>query len=150
MEIFNKIYKLNTKVCVCENVADEVIIINLDNGNYYNILGKSVKIWEAILDNYSISDLIQINSWEENITNKLAEFINTMLSENILVSNNLDKKELKRPEDRNKYIISIDDINQDIKISVFNDMQELLGLDPIHDTSEEIGWPEKPEQLTSI
>jgi len=126
---------------VLERIGNEIIIISFDSGKYFSAKGIATDI--ILL----IQNFVPRANWES----KLIEYYSTdVFSENkiqnfrkILVENNLcasiDKLETSNydlPTDFQR------DKNDELKITIYDDLQDIIIVDPIHDTSLE-GWPEK-------
>ena len=140
-------YQVNTKYVAYENIENEVVIIHLDNGNYFNLEGVGADIWNAIVSGVSQTDIV--NSLEKvyntrNIINEsVNNFINQLESEELIIqSSEIETNNQSQPE-------LITKANRATQTNVFvppslqkyEDMQDLLLLDPLHDVNEAVGWP---------
>ena len=135
--MFAQTFALRSPQCIAEIVDGEAVIINLDNGNYYNLQGKSVEVWMALNQGVTPERLLEFNQWDQAATVALERFLKLALDEGILAAaTGTGSIEATQR-------IGILDPSKDFAIAVYSDMQELLGLDPIHETDEVIGWPEK-------
>lgn len=137
-----KNYALNEEKMFADITDDVAIIINSETGIYYglNILG--TKVFELIIEGASDEDIIDafknIESCPKDIEHRLKSFITNMLRLEILTEKYTERKKVNI--DKN---IAIND-SFDMNISEYNDAQELLLADPIHEVKEETGWtPEK-------
>lgn len=141
----NSSYRINTPKISHETIDGETVIINLDNGNYYSLIGVGGDIWRFIESRASLIDIIQVITHQYEgacIENDINRFITELREEGLIVH---DKE--KRPE-------SIVGTNTQIEIETgkkrpifeppilnkYTDMQDLLLLDPIHEV-DETGWP---------
>ncbi len=133
---------INTPNVVHEAIEGEVVIVNLEKGLYFSTDGVGAAVWTRIASGLSIDDL---RTWfsatftadDTPITDLDAflEQIRTLdlVSENDETSDVDDIELAPPPED---YVAP--------KLEVYSDMEELLLLDPIHDVSDEAGWPTAP------
>ena len=136
-----QVYELNNPPCIAETVVDDTVIINLEVGSYYSMVGIRGLVWDALCNNYRPMDIITAldtsfkNYDYELITKKIQDFTNRLLEENLLrmSANSANKKPL--------VISSQGDDSLELEFVVYSDMQELLSLDPIHESDEIIGWP---------
>lgn len=128
-------YIVTSKV-VSENIVDETVIINLDSGSYYNLNAEAGKIWS-----YFIQGCVDIDLLKSKITSGLNESENAAIESFIskLIDENLIKETDKECISLLENNISIDTSN--LILEVYVDMQDLLGLDPIHEVDPEVGWP---------
>jgi hypothetical protein len=136
----NMNYVLNSSEISLERLNGEIVIISFDSGNYYSCTGSAADIlslvsngvdrtlWkEIICSKYKINDLpvIEVDS-----------FIDECLKENIVVSVNSKLEGMSDlPDDftRNGWNTPT--------LKIYKDYQDLLLVDPIHDSSL-TGWPE--------
>ncbi len=140
-------YKINAPHIVHDTIDGETILVNLKNGNYYSFDKSGVVIWEVITQNGTINELIKIiidifNKPKGKIENVITKFIEKLISENILIVDNDEIAEpfnLNTEEIKLKYKDIISNF-EDPVLHVYADMQDMLLLDPIHDTDEK-GWP---------
>ncbi|VCU71118.1 hypothetical protein PIGHUM_03199 [Pigmentiphaga humi] len=129
-------YVLRSPPCIAEIVGDETIVINLDVGNYYNLRGKAVDVWRALMDGVTPEALASANDWSDPVREALGRLVQQALDEQILAAVPV-REGVAAPA------IDVDD-PADLTMAVYADMQEILGLDPIHETDVVAGWPQKP------
>lgn len=137
----NKKYKINESRVISETLDGETIIINLDTGNYYSTNITAAIIWNQIQSDNSIKEILQYfsNHFNENkdiIEKSITEIIDLLLKGNLIL-----ESELNAPED---IIEKTDNISKESfitpKIKKYDDMQEMLFADPVHDVNKD-GWP---------
>ena len=138
-------YKLNEAKMFCDIADNTAIIINSETGIYYGMNSLGTCVFENLTNGVSA----------ENILNKLKSFKNAPvdLEENFKAyMNALIEKEIiveAEPSDKQPNIdekIVIDD-KFFIDVREYNDAQELLLADPIHEVKEETGWKPEKEAL---
>jgi hypothetical protein len=140
--------RINVPKIVHETIDGETVILNLDNGNYYSLLGVGAQIWGFIESGAPVHKIIEKVKCDYEVDGAdVDEVVNTFVSE-------LSKEGLTVPHE--------DDLNEGFEwpaeksapgvngektsftppvLSKYSDMQDLLLLDPIHDVDEEAGWP---------
>ena len=143
------LYQIDRSNVVYEIFDNEVVIINLDNGNYYSYDGVGVEIWNQLTKNISLDNIsqslsdiypsVQFDKLKTIICNSIAELEN----EKLLISS-----EMNNNQERNTSA----EVNQDTRADIndfkipalqrFTDMQDFLLVDPIHEIDYE-KWPEK-------
>jgi hypothetical protein len=137
-------YQVNNQHVAHEIIENEVVIIHLDNGNYFNLEGVGTDIWNGIVANMSKTDIINslLNSYEgeeELITESVNNFINQLESEELIIpSDEIEKinqvtREYNETNQKNIFTPPV--------LQKYEDMQDLLLLDPLHDVNETTGWP---------
>ena len=137
-------YSINRDKVIFEKFDYEIILINLENGNYFSIQQVAQIIWELIekgLDRSSVISTIAktYNTTFEKIENDLTEFFEELLKESLIsiteFANNVFDSNVKDEtiEKQNKpYSKPV--------LEIYKDMQDLILLDPIHEV-DDTGWP---------
>lgn len=129
-------YQLKSPPCIAELVDGEYVVINLDSGKYYNIVGLGAQVLQCLVEGVSTSALVS-SMPDDGFISNLNSFITNAVDEGLLqpVDSN-DTTELIPHLDHSAGI-------ETLTINVYTDMQELLGLDPIHEVDSAQGWPTK-------
>ncbi|NHZ86172.1 MAG: PqqD family peptide modification chaperone [Planctomycetia bacterium] len=145
-----KLYKIDRSNIVFETFDTEVVIINLDNGNYYSYDGLGVDIWGLLKDQVSINDLNKwiIKKYSQESPSEIKKMIRLSIieleSENLIISSESHNDVNKHANQKDlENFITID--KRDFKYPVlqrYTDMQDFLLVDPIHEIDYE-KWPEK-------
>lgn len=139
--------KINGLHIVHDTFDGETILVNLKNGNYYSFDKLGAVIWELIENNVSLNKIIEIINGKFPESGKKAEadidaFIQNLLKENLLIEDSGSDSATTTTD--NQFAETF--INKRIAMyeppvmSKYADMQDMLLLDPIHDTDEK-GWP---------
>ncbi len=144
-----KLYQINRSNVVYEIFDNEVVIINLDNGNYYSYDGIGVEIWNLLTTEITLDGISQslTNIYSSIQSDELKIIINKSVAdlenENLLISS-----EIKNNKEIKVSVVTLKNnrvINTNIIIPTlqrFTDMQDFLLVDPIHEIDYE-KWPEK-------
>jgi len=120
----NKIYTIQTPKVVSEVLDTETIIINMETGSYYSLNQVGTTLWNAIAEGTPI-----------DLTNAaVADFIAVLVRDELIV-------ETKQTSSAAACIVA-----GIPTIETYQDMQEMLLADPIHDV-ENLGWPKIKESL---
>ena len=125
-----------------ETLDGQAVVINLDSGVYYSLDLVGTQIWDALLAGADVDELgTALATRYTGPANEIAAAVDAFLAE-------LQREGLVLPTDG-------DDARADLPpggpgsarspfsrpvLSRFDDIQELLLLDPIHEV-EEAGWP---------
>ena len=133
-------YLLNSSEISLERLNGEVVIISFNSGNYYSCVGSAADILSLV------SKEVDKTLWKEIICSKykiddlpvveVDLFIDECLKENIIFSVNSKLDGMSNlPDDftRSSWNTPI--------LKIYRDFQDLLLVDPIHDSSL-TGWPE--------
>jgi hypothetical protein len=135
-------FRIDQTHVVHETIDGEVLAINLDTGTYYSLGGVGGQIWGCLMDGASIEAITQamVDTYEGErtvIEAEVGQFIDKMKQEKLIVSDETSSDgapiRLVTNGASKKPFIAPD-------MGIYSDMQDLLLLDPIHDTDES-GWP---------
>lgn len=130
----NMTYQLKTPPCISELVDGEYVVINLDTGKYFNMVGMGAQVFEALIAGASVQALISIGEGELFAKN-LEDFLALALEEGLI------HESATVPPNMSSIPVKLSGSLETLKINVYTDMQELLGLDPIHEVDPSQGWP---------
>lgn len=120
---------------------DELVLANYDNGIYYSLADSGAKIWLALKAGASEENIIaefgRKFSSTATIETNIRDFIGNLLAEGLIVP-------AEKGEEKQKP--SLDGLQsfQPPILERFDDLKELLLLDPVHDV-DDAGWPVKAE-----
>jgi hypothetical protein len=131
-------YQLNENKMFADITDGIAIIINSETGIYYGMNVFGAQVYENIAKGIStekILDKIKLFGAEED---NFKAFLDAMIEKEILLPSSGTEAEVKLDEN-----IAKED-NCVLLLKEYNDAQELLLADPIHEVKEDSGWsPEK-------
>lgn len=131
-------YKIVSSQIVSENLDNETIVINLNSGVYYSLNPLASLIWQGIEQEIKISNILtKLNSHFDTSFDLKADvlnFISSLQQEDLIigVEASCSEKEFDLNPVIPNYIAPAFD--------KYEDMQEMLLADPIHDVEQD-GWP---------
>lgn len=134
--------RVNTAKMVHETVDDEVIVINLDTGTYYSIMGTGAEIWRAVERGLSRGQLLDTMAHAYGgeraaVIAAVNAFLDDLMSHEIILVDEAGSEDipaaLNGPAAR-PFVPPT--------LAVHDNMADLLMLDPIHDVDEQ-GWPNR-------
>jgi hypothetical protein len=134
-------YRINRLSVVYEKFEDEVIIINLDSGNYYSLDRVGADMWCLIEGGTAVSEIVKwvIERYEgsspDDIEKAINESIAELEKEGLIVPGELEKSE------NGKALNLVAKAESGTKEAIFEkpvlqkhtDMQDFLLVDPIHE-----------------
>jgi hypothetical protein len=132
-------YKINVPQIAHETVDGETFIINTAKGTYYVVKGYGSVIWSSVANGHSLEQIqhtVAINTLFDDHEAVLENFFSSLLLEELII-----------PAEKNDVIesgplyIEKNTSFQPPSFSKYDDLQELIAVDPIHDVSESQGWP---------
>jgi hypothetical protein len=109
----------------------------LESGSYYSIRETAQEIWSLLENNISRSGIINsFSNLTDEETSQIESYIDFLLLEGLIEEN-----ETRLESDPSKSITFVG-----LTYSKFDDMSDLIMIDPIHEADEEKGWPNKVEE----
>lgn len=135
-------YRLNEEKMFADITDGIAIIINSETGIYYGMNTFATNVYENIVAGVSIEDIKaeieKLSDLPANFEDNFKMFIDAMVEKEVLVE--ADENNAQANIDEN---LAKED-NYVLELKEYNDAQELLLADPIHEVKEETGWtPEK-------
>ncbi len=140
--------RINTPKIVHETIDGETVILNLDNGNYYSLLGLGAQIWGYIDSGVPVCGIVEKVKCDyagngTDVDGAVEKFVSELCQEGLTIGHEAPANEgFQWPAETgspdangDKELFSAPILNK------YSDMQDLLLLDPIHDVDEEAGWP---------
>lgn len=117
-----------------------MIVVNLDTGSYYSLLGSAADIWAAVERGASVDQTVEhalqlYDAPRAVVEPAVTGFVDELASEGLIVAANGNAAEpipLQANDAPGAFTPPL--------LSKYTDMQELLLLDPIHEVDER-GWP---------
>jgi len=134
-------YSINTNRFAHETVDGEVIVIDMDEGNYFSMRGTAAVIWSLVDQGLTEAELVAAlekatGASASEITAGVSAFLEHLVNESILHAS------APQPG-RNPVIGPLPQMEFQIPaVEKFTEMQDLLTLDPIHEV-DETGWPRR-------
>lgn len=114
-----------------ECIDGEVVIIHMETGSYYSLLGLASTLWQSIVAGTTYDRLLARFNAEEQ--SEVSAFLNELAQERLV---DLDAEPAQIGTDLELPPYSTP------RVEKFTDLQELLMLDPIHEV-DAAGWPHK-------
>lgn len=134
-------YKLNESKMFADVTDGIAIIINSETGIYYGLNELGTAVYEGLTNGASTQDIIaslKSIGAPSDIESRVNAFVQEMKDKELLLEDAESTAEVKIDKD----MASAE--NFTLSLKEYNDAQELLLADPIHEVKEETGWtPEK-------
>lgn len=137
LELKSKYFCIKSPPTVIEIIDGEAIMINGEKGTYYNLSPYATLILESILNGYNLEEISFLNNFRSDENKHVEKIINKLITEDIITETNQkkDRIELKKLVCKN--------LLEEVVLSIYDDMEDMLILDPIHEVDEVVGWPKK-------
>ncbi len=136
-------FRVDPDKVVHETIEGEAILIHLDNGFYYSLDGAGAEIWGLLAESRSVDETAGALAREydsDEVAPEVRRIADELLAENLLEPTDLAPAVALNgddPAERRAFTAPV--------LKKYEDMQDFLLVDPIHETSD-AGWPEtKPD-----
>lgn len=141
-------YQIDSPQVIYQLIENEVVIIRLDTGSYYNLDTIGAEIWQQVARRASIAEIVETlascySGDRTLIESATLKFVADLEAENLIRPGappspsavpKIDPLENGRNGDKLKFHPPV--------FEIYTDLQDLILLDPIHDV-DETGWPPK-------
>ena len=144
----NSRIRINVPKIVHETIDGETVILNLEKGNYYSLLGIGVNIWGLMENDATMGSIIEkiCNNYQGergDIDVAINKFVSELMQEGLVIlddENNPENEESSHVQVQTELKENKPSFEAP-KLNKYTDMQDLLLLDPIHDVDDKKGWP---------
>ena len=132
---------------VSEEIDGEVIIVNLQNGNYYSLSRSAAVIWAGIQQHATLERLQQQLETRyagdiASMGRDLGELIRALEAERLITTRPAAEAPVaSEASAANPEPAAEKEAYQPPQFECFTDMGDLLLLDPVHEAEDEKGWP---------
>jgi len=143
------IFTVNLSQIAHETIDGEVVIIHLKSGTYYSLQNVGANIWNLLENGANVTEIItqithQYDGNHSEIENAVNQLISKLQEENLIEAatgeDHIHKSRLKIATE----VHAEKPPFQTPVLEKYDDMQDLLLLDPIHEV-DETGWPHRQE-----
>ena len=139
------VFRANNLNVVGEVLDGEAIIVDLDSGAYYSLVGSGAEVWSAVQKGATLTAIIEsvtavYSGRQEEIAAAVTALVEELLAEGLIVGDSSTAGSsvaaIANPAPpaagRPPFVKPV--------VQKFTDMADLLLLDPIHDVDVQ-GWP---------
>jgi hypothetical protein len=135
-------FRINSPQVTHETIDGEVVIINLETGSYFSMTGSGAAMWALLGAGASATEVVaelsgQFAAPAQEIRDSVDTIVATLQAEHLIVPDASRQARVESTAYANgngPFVAPT--------LQKYTDMQDLLLLDPIHDTADE-GWPHK-------
>jgi hypothetical protein len=139
MHVVDRHFECNAPGVIFERFEDETVVINLDTGHYYTLDSVGAIIWTRIEEGVGVEAIVA--EFQEDFSGELSViedavrgFVSLMVVEQ-LIRPRVDGHAAGRERVRKPKVPF-----RAPEVGKYNDMAEMLLLDPVHDV-DGAGWP---------
>jgi hypothetical protein len=132
-----------------EVISDEVMIVNLELGNYYSLRNTGAEVWSLIEQGFTPAEMVGLlearyQGDPAQMKQSVASFLEELESERIIIPRTSGPGNTPAPASNGGTSAGAATVFVPPALEKYTDMQELLQVDPIHDVDDEQGWPKMP------
>jgi len=136
-------FRVNRPRVVHETLDGEVVIIDLRTGSYYSLTSSGAAVWEALDRGFSVGEAAhglarRYGMAPNDVEPSVLGLVEELTAEVLIVAVN-GEREASAPDLQDAS--PIDQPFEPPRLQKFDDMQDLILLDPVHEVDEEAGWP---------
>lgn len=137
-------YQIDRNRIIFEQFDDETVLVNTETGFYYAISNTGSEILQILENGFTVEEMLEVlfyNSSEINRLQAIVEkFVIQIESEGIIVPRTVERSSRKmKDEGRARHGRGIDYVPP--TFDRFDDVRELLLIDPVHQVDQDYGWP---------
>lgn len=136
-------YRVSTERFAHETVDGEVIVIDMDEGNYFSMRGSAARIWQLVEQGYTAASIVSAlegsrgDVARQEIVTGVDALLGRLTEEGILQpAPALASAAAPMQLPTESFTTPV--------LEKYTEMQDLLTLDPIHEV-DETGWPNRSE-----
>jgi len=143
----SKIYRHNDAEVATEDFDDGAVMINFLTGRYFSLNGAGNRLWAALKSGADEAGLAAVmadmrtlpEAEAGRVLQDVRAFLETLVRERLVAEVVVDA--LTPPAIAHDSISASRGPYEAPKIDVFDDLEQLIVLDPIHDVNANEGWP---------
>ncbi|MDP8975953.1 MAG: PqqD family protein [Actinomycetota bacterium] len=136
-------FRVNRPSVIADTIEGEVVIINMENGNYFSLDGAGAAIWQGIENEASVGAIVaaleaRYDAERPTIEQSVTSLLDELWHEQLITPGNGAEEALLAagPEQPAPFVPP--------RLSKYTDMQHLIVLDPVHEVDDDRGWPHLP------
>jgi len=140
---------VNRPKVINQTIDGEALLINFETGNYYSLLKSGAFIWSLIERTATVGEIVaalenQYQGGRRDVFQDAAvRFVSELQAEGLIISSEDGVRALpdplrttvEFPAQHEQFVF------EPPVLEKYEDMQDLILLDPVHEVDEEAGWP---------
>ncbi len=139
-------YATNDAKAVSETLDGETIVIHMETGNYYSLNGTGSFVWGRLKGGRTLDALAADLAGAYNVTAEaaaglIATFLSMLVVDGLVLEQDGAPADAQTPSDTDAAPAGERQPFEAPLATRYDDMQEMLLADPIHDVDEQHGWP---------
>jgi hypothetical protein len=133
-------FEINSPDVLVEDFGDDVVLLNLKSGSYYNVTERAKAFFFAVRDGQAPEQICRdIDALDPQAGKDATAFFESLKEHSLIRATGGESAGLAG-EDSARTILAAGSV---FGLDHFDDLSDLLLADPIHDVDAESGWPER-------
>ena len=137
-------YKIDRTRIIFEQFEDETVLVNTETGFYYSLSNSGSEILRLLEKGCDAGDLPQAlfgqSQDAHQCQNSIESFVAKLVDEEIIVATNAEPGSSCESEQERPLHYDLSDYLPPV-LERFDEVRELLLIDPVHQVDQEYGWP---------
>jgi hypothetical protein len=134
------LYQINATATASEEFDGETVVIQFRKGTYSVLSGSAPGIFAMLTSPVSLAAICAALSTgggaqSDGLQSEVEGFVTQLLAAELVV---------ERPADKTAIPDAMTEPYSPPKIETFEDLADLMKIDPVHEVDMELGWPRKP------
>ncbi len=126
--------------CVAQEFEGEVIVLNLTSGTYYSLRDLGAALWRDLAAGHPVESLAALAASSLGGIQPVVDFAAHMEAQGLLRPASGPAALVEEP----LLVAALASGASDLIFEIYEDMQSLFLLDPVHEVDETRGWPTQP------
>jgi hypothetical protein len=136
-------FKIRSPFTIHETVDGEVVMVNLETGTYYSLVGTGAWIWAAVERAATVEEIVadldaSFEGAGDQLEDTVRRFLDELAQEGLIVPSDDENGSVA---DARAVVTGTRESFTPPTLERFTDMRHLILLDPVHEVEEEKGWP---------
>src|SRR5262245_13871423 len=142
-------YRVNEPQVIHQTVDEETVVVDLGTGSYFSLRGSAQVIWSALADGLDVPQVVEVvghrfDTGTADVAGPVEAFVSQLRDDGLIVPADGATSSASTETDTDGLAADAQDAPPPFVppvIERFDDLQDLILLDPVHEVSEEAGWP---------
>lgn len=120
---------------IFDTQGGETVIIDLTNGHYFRLGAEGTALWSRLDAGATTDDIVASCENPDELVARLSAILDDLVDRGLVVASAPEDAPPSTIESRTPWRFAGFDLEE------FTDLEDILGLDPIHEVDPERGWP---------
>lgn len=123
---------INRPSVIFDTQGEETVVIDLATGHYFRLDGASTRLWQQFEQGVSPEALVAASENQDAFASEVDRIVDELVHGGLL----------RPPTDAEPVAAEVAPWTfEGFRLEEFTDLEDILGLDPIHEVDTERGWP---------